>query len=217
MEYAIYFEADGQSYRLPVNPEEISFSKKMDTEQHRMLTGNQIVIPMGRALEEISFEAEFPYDERHYTNQGFHSADVWEKLLRQWQEQKKAVRFIASNGLGTDISMLVLITQSDHVEKAGEEGDKYISLKLMEYAVPAKRYVAVANVSKSYQVSGAAATNASVTFPTSYTVEKGDTLWAIAKKYYESGSQYTKIYQANADKIRNPNLIYPGQVLTIPA
>lgn len=31
-----------------------------------------------------------------------------------------------------------------------------------------------------------------------------------------SGAQYTKIYNANRDKIKNPNLIYPNQVLTIP-
>ena len=49
-----------------------------------------------------------------------------------------------------------------------------------------------------------------------YTVKKGDTLWAISAKYYGAGAQYTKIYGANTDKISNPNLIYPGHVLTIP-
>lgn len=49
-----------------------------------------------------------------------------------------------------------------------------------------------------------------------YTVQKGDTLWAIAAKYYGKGSEYSKITQANTDKISNPNLIYPGQVLTLP-
>lgn len=49
-----------------------------------------------------------------------------------------------------------------------------------------------------------------------YTVVKGDCLWNIAKKMYGNGSLYTKIANANADKIKNPNLIYPGQVLTIP-
>lgn len=49
-----------------------------------------------------------------------------------------------------------------------------------------------------------------------YTVKKGDSLWAIAAKYYGKGAEYTKIANANTDKISNPNLIYPGQVLTIP-
>ena len=49
-----------------------------------------------------------------------------------------------------------------------------------------------------------------------HTVKRGDTLWALAAKYYGSGAQYPKIYKANTDKISNPNLIYVGQVLTIP-
>ena len=51
---------------------------------------------------------------------------------------------------------------------------------------------------------------------TTYTVKKGDCLWNIAKKFYGSGPKYTKIYDANRGIIKNPNLIYPGQVLTIP-
>ena len=49
-----------------------------------------------------------------------------------------------------------------------------------------------------------------------YTVKKGDCLWNIAKKFYEKGSAYTKIYDANTNKIANPSLIYPGQVFVIP-
>lgn len=49
-----------------------------------------------------------------------------------------------------------------------------------------------------------------------YTVQKGDSLWAIASKFYGKGSEYSKIAEANTDKISNPNLIYPGQVLTLP-
>lgn len=49
-----------------------------------------------------------------------------------------------------------------------------------------------------------------------HTVKKGDTLWAISKKYYGKGSDYPKIFNANKDKLKDPNKIYPGQVLTIP-
>ena len=49
-----------------------------------------------------------------------------------------------------------------------------------------------------------------------YTVKKGDTLWKIAKQFYGDGSLYNKIYDANTNKIADPNLIYIGQVFVIP-
>ncbi|ERB51661.1 lectin [Rhodococcus sp. P27] len=49
----------------------------------------------------------------------------------------------------------------------------------------------------------------------SYTVESGDTLWAIAERFYGDGNQYQRIADANG--IPNPDLINAGQVLTIPA
>lgn len=49
-----------------------------------------------------------------------------------------------------------------------------------------------------------------------YTVKRGDCLWNIAKRFYGNGAKYTKIYDANTNKIANPNLIYPGQVFVIP-
>ncbi len=47
-----------------------------------------------------------------------------------------------------------------------------------------------------------------------YTVQSGDTLWAIAERFYGDGNQYQRI--ADASGIDNPDLINPGQVLTIP-
>jgi nucleoid-associated protein YgaU len=47
-----------------------------------------------------------------------------------------------------------------------------------------------------------------------HTVESGDTLWAIAERFYGDGNQYQRI--ADASGISNPDLIQPGQVLTIP-
>ena len=47
-----------------------------------------------------------------------------------------------------------------------------------------------------------------------YTVVSGDTLWAIAERFYGDGSKYQMI--ADASGVANPDLIHPGQVLTIP-
>ncbi len=213
MDYAVYFEADGKTNRLPTNPEEISRTDKVDIEKYRVLSGKQIPIPTGKALVEYSFEAEFPYDERTYTNNGFQDVSAWEKLLYGWMEQGKPVRFIASSENGEDINMQVLISQAKAVEKSGEEGDKYLSISLIEYVVPNKRYVAV----QTMKTSRAVQASPSVTDGKTHTVQSGDTLWGIAKKYYGDGSQYQKIYQANTGQIKNPSLIYPGQVFTIPA
>jgi nucleoid-associated protein YgaU len=49
-----------------------------------------------------------------------------------------------------------------------------------------------------------------------YTVNPGDNLSAIAHHLYGDASQWRRIYEANRDKISNPDLIYPGQVLNIP-
>ncbi|MGD1933940.1 MAG: Ig-like domain-containing protein [Candidatus Phaeomarinobacter sp.] len=47
-------------------------------------------------------------------------------------------------------------------------------------------------------------------------IQPGNNLWTIAQKLYGSGYQYTVIYQANKSQIRDPNLIYPGQVFETP-
>ena len=49
-----------------------------------------------------------------------------------------------------------------------------------------------------------------------YTVVKGDSLSKIAKEYYGDAKEWRKIYEANTERIKNPDLIQPGWVLTIP-
>jgi nucleoid-associated protein YgaU len=48
------------------------------------------------------------------------------------------------------------------------------------------------------------------------TVSRGDSLWRISRLTYGAGTRYAVIYQANRQQIRNPNLIYPGQVFVVP-
>ncbi len=49
-----------------------------------------------------------------------------------------------------------------------------------------------------------------------HTVAKGDTLGKIAKEYYGNAMKYPEIFEANKPMLKDPNLIYPGQVLRIP-
>jgi nucleoid-associated protein YgaU len=49
-----------------------------------------------------------------------------------------------------------------------------------------------------------------------YTVVAGDSLSKIAKREYGDASKWPKIYDANRDQIKNPDLIHPGQVLNLP-
>jgi len=48
-------------------------------------------------------------------------------------------------------------------------------------------------------------------------IQPGNNLWNIARRLYGSGFRYTVIYQANMDQIRDPDLIYPGQIFDTPA
>ena len=52
---------------------------------------------------------------------------------------------------------------------------------------------------------------------TTTTVSRGDSLWRLSQLSYGAGTRYAVIYKANRGQIRNPNLIYPGQVFVLPA
>ncbi len=102
-------------------------------------------------------------------------------------------------------------------------GDLYaveVSVNLLEYLKEESRSAAASYArvaSGGANGSGSGNTNASG-IGSVYTVKKGDCLWSIARKFYGSGAQYTRIYEANRNVIGgNPSRIYPGQVLTIPS
>lgn len=52
--------------------------------------------------------------------------------------------------------------------------------------------------------------------PRTYVVRKGDSLSKIAKAMYKDAKLWKKIYEANKDQIKNPDMIHPGQKLVIP-
>ena len=107
----------------------------------------------------------------------------------------------------------------DYEERAGELGDFYYSIKLSEWKDYSPRRIELpAEPKKPAQAKEPERTGKPETAKAkTYTVKAGDCLWNIAKQIYGKGSDYTKIYNANKGTIgSNPNLIYPGQVFTIP-
>lgn len=219
MSYSVYFKYAGKKYKLPVNPEEIKRSRSLNVETYQVLGTGQVSIPSYCELEEYSFEAEFPSREYHYMEPGGRAgADRYEKMFRKAQKNKKPIRFIASNDITDDISVKVLVKSVESIEKAGEEGDKYLTLTLLEYKGSSKRFVAVqtpAAVVKQEDTAAQPQENPAVTENKTHTVQSGDTLWGIAKKYYGNGAQYPKI--ASANNVANPNVVQVGQVLAIPS
>ena len=224
--YAIFFDNNNKTYRLPTNPEQIETSTTQANERYEVLKLGQIVVPTHMELYEYSFDCEFPHLPFPYveTAGSFKDSDYYLKLFTEWREALIPVRFIASNGIGDDINTLVLIEELTITEKAGEEGDKYISFKLLEYREFGKKSVVVTqNKSTSKTTKTAKSTKVANTVPVnpkskgSHIVKSGDSLFGIAKVHYGDGSKYTKVYSANKNIIKNPSLIYPGQKLVIPS
>jgi nucleoid-associated protein YgaU len=105
--------------------------------------------------------------------------------------------------LGLDAEGLDITVEGDTVKVTGEAASQEMREKVI---------LAVGNVEGVSAVED----NVSGPEPVFHTVEKGDTLWAIATKTLGNGSRYTEIFEANRPMLKDPDLIYPGQVLRIP-
>jgi nucleoid-associated protein YgaU len=105
--------------------------------------------------------------------------------------------------LGLDAEGLEISVDGDKVKVSGMPKDQETKEKVM---------VAVGNVE------GVAAVDDQTggADPVFHTVEKGDTLWAIAEKTLGKGARYQEIFEANRPMLSDPDKIYPGQVLRIP-
>ena len=221
MSYAIFFDYNNTTYRIPVNPEELKAENNLSIDKYNVLGLGEVAVANYKELNSYSFETEFPFNITSYINynKDFKNSDFWINLFETWMKNKTVVRFIATNGLGKDINTLVLISNMGVTEKAGEEGDKYISLELLEYREFNKKIAVIKTENDkgttSKVNSSTPQSNPKATTKT-YVVKSGDTLWGIARTYYGNGAQYPKIFNANKNIISNPNLIYPGQKLVIP-
>ena len=139
------------------------------------------------------------------------------KQLLTWKHSGTPVRLL----IGTHVNILITIETLEYGEQDGT-GDVYYTIVFKEYREielvkkPAKKKKTTKKKKKKKKAKTKKRNSKKKKKQKTYTVKSGDCLWNIAKKFYGNGSQYTKIYNANRSKIKNPNLIYPGQVLAIP-
>jgi nucleoid-associated protein YgaU len=110
--------------------------------------------------------------------------------------------------LGLDAKDLEIKVEGDTVRITGTAADPETREKLI---LAAGNVAGIAKVEDAIQTSAPAAPE-----PVFYTVVKGDTLSGISKKQYGNANKYMAIFEANRPMLKDPDKIYPGQVLRIP-
>ena len=211
----ITYDAEKEKIQLPVLP--LSFKVKNGSQNDSVnIAGlGEIVIMQSRPALQFSFSSFFPAAKFPglQVNKITKPLTLIEKI-NTWKASKKPVHFIAT-ACGVDI--YASIEDFSYSEEGGDPGTYQYSITLKEYREITIRQVKVDIPKKAATVQKEEPRVDNTVQPKTYTVKSGDCLWNIAKKYYGNGAQYTKIYNANKGVIGgNPNLIYPGQVLTIP-
>lgn len=221
-DYRIYFgyNNDKTVYVLPVNPESMQVTYKGQVTSADIDKFGEIFHKGKRDAAVISFECFFPakYDSLYCVckESEFRKPSKWISWMKQLEEADKPCHFVVT-GSPLGINLYADVTSFVPKEVGGDPGTIQYSVELKESRTPkVGKWVNKIVVSTPQKKKSSGGRTSNKTTTRTYTVKRGDCLWNIAKKYYGKGSQYTKIYNANRSKIKNPNLIYPGQVLTIP-
>ena len=107
-------------------------------------------------------------------------------------------------------------TLADKIKVEVDGENVKISGEIPDQATKEKIILAAGNVEGVSRVEEEIQTIEKAPEGTYHTVEKGDTLWAIAKKAYGDGTKHAVIFEANRPMLSDPGKIYPGQVLRIP-
>lgn len=212
---------------LPVTPQQLQIKINNANKTVTLINEGQINVLKRAELTDVEFECEIPQVKYPYAvyKSGFQGAAYFLDYFEELKNKKKPFQFIVVRTLPTGkvlFSTNLKVTMEDYkiTEKAQNGFDLAVKIKLKQWRDYGTKTVNMqmgASVPKAIvEQPRAAETSPAPASTQTYTVEKGDCLWNIAKKIYGNGAKYTVIANANKDKIQNPNLIYPSQVLTIP-
>lgn len=216
------FFIDGME--LPIAPQKLTVKIKGNNKTLTLINEDDINFLRAPGLTEITFDAVLPMLGQYSFANGYRRPDSYLNKLESLMTDKEPFRFLVSRvapsgRLLYDTNMKVSLENYTVTEDATKGPDVTVSITLKQYISYSTKTVTVVKPKPEkkpvVQQKKKRETSSAPKVKT-YTVKSGDCLWNIAKKYYGNGAQYTKIYNANKGKIKNPNLIYPGQVLTIP-
>lgn len=215
--YQLWMTGNGSSTKLqfPVHPEKIDVMRGSDNESIRLTGVGEVTIIQKPAADRVKWSGFFPAAEFPGVHGPLQEPMKYIEQLNTWKDSEKPI-YLVSTACG--LSDYYTIERLDYSEAGGDVGTISYSLELKLYREVSVRAVTVNAAARTATVpkQEVAPRVDNTVIPKTYTVVSGDCLWNIAKKFYGDGSQYTRIYEANKDKISSPNLIYPGQVLTIP-
>ena len=133
------------------------------------------------------------------------------------QAQSDAANATAATAIAAYINAQGLKVEDLDVAFDGATGTVSVAGEAVDQATREKVVLCCGNVNGVSQVDDAMTTAEPADESRWYTVVRGDTLSAIAKSQYGNAGQYPKIFEANKPMLSNPDKIYPGQVLRIPA
>ncbi len=206
--------AEKQKIRLPVLPETIQIKNGSRNDSVNIADLGEITIMQAGPAIQVSWSSFFPAAK--FPDIQVKKITKPKKLIKKinkWKDSEKPVHLISQ---GCKLDMYATVEDFTYSEEGGDPGTYQYSITLKEYREISARKVKVKDKKATVQKTKKRVDNS--VKPQTYTVVSGDCLWNIAKKFYGSGAQYTKIYEANKSVIGgNPNKIYPGQVLSIPA
>lgn len=213
---------------FPIAPSKMTTKIKNKNKTITLINEGEVNTLKTAGLTEISFDLMIPQVQYPFAvyQDGFKSAEYYLTVFDVLKTSKKPFQFICSRvspsgKLLFDTNIKVSLEDYKIVEDAKKGLDLTVTVKLKMYREYGTKTIKIIKPTstKMMATGGVKKTRSTASTPKvkTHTVKKGDCLWNIAKKYLGKGSRYKEIYNLNKDKIKNPNRIYPGQVLTLPS